>query len=185
MTRTSRTSGRVTGVVTGPSAAGPRPMTPATTHAGVVTRVLAACVDLAAVVLVTVLLDLAAAGARFAWSPVTFRWPQPSAPETVTVLLTVAVVYLAVAWAMTGRTYGARLLGLRVLTTRLTLLGWIRSVLRALACVFLPVGLLWSVVSASRRSLQDIVFRTVVVYDSSPYLGSGPAQLPGGGRDGA
>src|SRR3954454_5843277 len=100
MNRVSRASGRVTGVVTGPSAAGPRPMTPATTHAGVVTRVLAACVGLAAVVPVPVLLAVAPPAARFAWPPMTFRWPQPSAPETVTVLLPVAVVYLAVAWAM-------------------------------------------------------------------------------------
>src|SRR3954466_943498 len=37
----------------------------ATGHAGVVTRILAACVDLGAVVLAAVLLDLGAAGVRF------------------------------------------------------------------------------------------------------------------------
>ena len=162
------------------SAAVPEMASQPTTHAGVVTRVLAACVDLAAVALLTVLLDLATAGVRFAWSPVTFRWPQPAAGVAALVLLAVAVVYLAVAWAMTGRTYGARLLGLRVLSSRHMLLGWTRSVLRALTCVLLPVGLLWSGVSANRRSLQDIVFRSVVVYDSNPYV---TPTAPPQGRD--
>jgi uncharacterized RDD family membrane protein YckC len=85
----------------------------------------------------------------------------------VTAVLTVAVVYLAAAWATTGRTYGTRLPGLRTRTTRHTRLGWTRSVLRALACVLLPVGLLWCGVSPSRRSLQDVVFRTVVLYEST------------------
>jgi RDD family len=162
----------------------PQPTTPQpTTSAGVVTRVLAACVDLAAVALATVLLDLAAAGVRFAWSPAAFRWPQPAAGVTTLVVLAVAVGYLTVAWAMTGRTYGARLLGLRVLSSRHTLLGWTRSVLRALTCVLLPVGLLWSGVSANRRSLQDVVFRSVVVYDTNPYIHPEVTEAPGRGRN--
>ena len=63
----------------------------------------------------------------------------------MTAVLSVAVVYLAAAWTTTGRTYGTRLL----------------------ACVLLPVCLLWCGVSPSRRSLQDVVFRTVVLYDST------------------
>ena len=50
-----------------------------------------------------------------------------------------------------------------------------RSFLRAVACVVFPVGLLWSAVSAQRQSLQDIVFRTVVVYDSPSYVPPGAA----------
>jgi uncharacterized RDD family membrane protein YckC len=148
---------------------------PTRTHAGVVTRVLAAAVDVVAVVLLTVLLDLASAGARFVWSPVDFRWPRPGTAAAVVVLLTVAVLYLTVGWAMTGRTYGGRLLGLRVLSARRGLLGWPRSLLRALACVLWPVGLLWSGISPARRSLQDILFRSVVVYDSRDYLDAGDA----------
>ena len=141
-----------------------------TAHAGVVTRLLAAGVDALVVVLLTVALDLAAAGVRFVWSPADFRWPRPEFLTAGAVLLAVAVLYLTVAWAMTGRTYGGRLLGLRVLSRRRGLLGWGRSFLRALACVIWPVGLLWSAVSAARSSLQDIVFRTVVVYDAHPYV---------------
>jgi uncharacterized RDD family membrane protein YckC len=140
-------------------------------HAGVVTRLLAAAVDTVAVVVVAALLDLGAAGARFLWSPVNFRWPQPTTFVVVVVLLVVAVVYLAAGWALAGRTYGAKLMGLRVLSSRYELLGWIRSVLRALVCVLWPVGLLWCGVSRTRRSVADLVVRTVVVYDAGPYAG--------------
>ena len=141
------------------------------TTAGVVTRSLAGAVDVAVVVLVAVLLDLdlAAAGARFVWSPIDFRWPQPSPTLTVGVLLVVAVVYLAAGWAMAGRTYGARLLGLRALSTRLELLGWTRCVLRAAVCLFWPIGLLWCGISRRRCSIADLVVRSVVVYDTHPY----------------
>jgi uncharacterized RDD family membrane protein YckC len=136
-----------------------------TAHAGVVTRLLAALVDTAVVVLVTVFVDLATAGIRFVWSPVDFRWPQPSPEMVVLVLFGVAVVYLTAGWSLAGRTYGARLLGLRVLSGRYGRLGEVRSLLRAIACVLFPLGLLWSGISGSRRSLQDLVLRTVVVYD--------------------
>jgi uncharacterized RDD family membrane protein YckC len=141
-----------------------------TTHAGVVTRLLAAAVDVAAIALLAVALDLAAAGVRFVWSPVDFRWPRPAVVSSIVVLLALGVLYLTVAWAMTGRTYGGRLLGLRVFSMRRELLGWTRSFLRAAACVLWPVGLLWSGISRTRSSLQDLLFRTVVVYDAHPYV---------------
>jgi uncharacterized RDD family membrane protein YckC len=135
----------------------------------VVTRLLAAAVDAAAVLVVTITLDLAAAGARFVWSPTNFQWPQPTFFPTVVALMLVAVVYLTVGWALTGRTYGGRLMGLRVLSSRHELLGWTRSVLRALMSVLWPVGLLWCGISRTRLSLADVVLRTVVVYDAQPY----------------
>jgi uncharacterized RDD family membrane protein YckC len=145
-------------------------------HAGVVTRLLAACVDTVVVVLATVFVDLATAGIRFVWSPVDFRWPRPSAEVAVLVLFGVAVVYLTAGWSMAaGRTYGARLLGLRVLSGRYGRLGPVRSLLRALLCVLFPLGLLWSGISVTRRSLQDLVLRTVVVYDVRPIV---PVQVP-------
>jgi uncharacterized RDD family membrane protein YckC len=137
--------------------------------AGVVTRSLAAGVDVVVVVLLATALDLAAAGARFAWSPIDFRWPQPAPSVTVGVLLVVAVGYIAAGWAMAGRTYGARLLGLRVLSSQLELLGWTRSVMRAAVCVVWPIGLLWCGIDRRRRSVADLVVRSVVVYDTHPY----------------
>jgi uncharacterized RDD family membrane protein YckC len=148
---------------------------PAPAHAGVVTRLLAAAVDAVVVVVLTALLDLAAAGARFLWSPADFQWPRPTPVVTVGVLLLVAVVYLAIGWALTGRTYGSRLMGLRVLSSQHRLLGWTRSILRALISVLWPIGLLWCGISRTRLSLSDVVLRTVVVYDAQPY-----SPAPGG-----
>jgi uncharacterized RDD family membrane protein YckC len=147
----------------------------------VVTRLLAAAVDAVVVVVLTALLDLAAAGARFLWSPVDFQWPRPTAVATVGVLLLVAVVYLAAGWALAGRTYGSRLMGLRVLSSRNQLLGWTRSILRALISVLWPVGLLWCGISRTRSSVADLLLRTVVVYDAGPYASvrdGGPPRGP-------
>jgi uncharacterized RDD family membrane protein YckC len=110
------------------------------------------------------------------WSPVDFRWPRPALVSSIVVLLAIGVLYLTVAWAMTGRSYGGRLLGLRVLSTRLELMGWTRAFLRALTSVAWPVGLLWSGISRTRSSLQDILFRTVVIYDAHPYVEGSPAR---------
>ena len=139
---------------------------PPTAHAGVVTRVLAACVDLAGVFVLTVLLDLGAAGVRFAWSPVRFRWPDPGALVTSLVIMGVAVAYLTVGWAVTGRSYGARLLGLRVVVhaaraARLDAVVLPRAGLRGL-----PRRPAVERGQRTRRSVQDLVFRTVVVYDA-------------------
>jgi uncharacterized RDD family membrane protein YckC len=138
---------------------------PGAGRAGVVTRVLAAFVDVAVVVVLTVVLYLGVAGARFAWSPVSFTWPQPTTAISVQVAGLLATVYLTAAWATTGRTYGAALMGLRVLSVRGSKLGWALALVRALTCIVFPVGLLWSAVSRTRCSLQDLVLRSVVVYD--------------------
>jgi uncharacterized RDD family membrane protein YckC len=138
---------------------------PGAEHAGVVTRVLAAVVDTIAVVLLTVVVYLAVAGTRFLLGPLSFRWPQPSTTFSVATAAVIATVYLAVAWATTGRTYGAGLLGLRVLSVGGARLGWVRALLRAVTCVVFPVGLAWSALSRTRRSLQDLVLGSIVVYD--------------------
>jgi uncharacterized RDD family membrane protein YckC len=136
-----------------------------TRRAGVVTRTLAAAVDAAVVAVAVALVYLAVVAARFAWSPLTFRWPAPSAPVSGTAFATVAVVYLTVAWARTGRSQGGSLLGLRVVSEQLGPLGWGRAAVRALVYVVFPLGLLWSAVSPTRRSVQDLLVRSVVVYD--------------------
>jgi uncharacterized RDD family membrane protein YckC len=165
----------VPGAETGDSGGRPPPA-----HAGVVTRLLAAAVDAVVVVVLTALLDLAAAGARFLWSPVDFRWPRPTAVDAVVVLFLVAMVYLAVGWGLAGRTYGARLMGLRVLSSRHELLGWTRAVLRALVSVLWPIGLLWCGISRARLSIADIVLRSVVVYDARPYARVRGGEPPAG-----
>lgn len=138
---------------------------PTARAAGIVTRLLAALVDLLAVLLLSGGAFLGVAAAGFVVSPLSFRWPAP--PPELSILLgaLLAVGYLAAGWATTGRTGGAAVLGLRVLSTTRVRLGWGRALLRAVLCVVLPLGLLWAAVSRERRSLQDVLVRSVVVYD--------------------
>jgi uncharacterized RDD family membrane protein YckC len=102
--------------------------------------------------------------------PARFVVPSPSWGLTVAVAAAASVLYLAVAWATTGRTYGAQLLGLRVLGTRQDRLTWPRSIARAAAYVVLPLGLAWAVLDRRNRSLQDLVLGSRVVYDWVPHL---------------
>jgi len=130
-----------------------------------VTRLLAAAVDLLVVLLGLGALVLVVAGARFLWSPATFRWPTPPSELSLLVAGLVAFGYLAVAWSETGRTYGGAVLGVRVVTRAGTRLGWLPAGLRAVLYLAFPLGLLWVAVSASRRSLQDLAVGSRVVYD--------------------
>lgn len=140
-------------------------MTEHASRAGVVTRTVAAAIDAAVVAGAVVVIYLAVVAARFAWSPLTFHWPAPPAHVSSAVFVAAATVYLTVAWARTGRTRGGSLLGLRVVSARLGPLGWWRAALRAVTYVVFPLGLLWSAVSPTRRSVQDMLVRSVVVYD--------------------
>lgn len=122
-------------------------------------------VDIAMVLVLGSVIYLVAAGARLIWSPTSFSWPTPSFAVIATTELCLAVGYLTASWAMTGRSYGSSLLGLRVLNFRRRIPGWPLAFLRAAFCVFFPVGLFWVILSPERRSIQDVVLRTVVVYD--------------------
>ena len=66
--------------------------------------------------------------------------------------------------AVSGSTAGAVTMGLRVVGRRSERVRLPVGLLRAIGCVLFPIGLLWVVVDSQRRSLQDIVFRTRVVY---------------------
>ena len=133
--------------------------------AGIVTRFAAMCVDIAMVIVIASTIYIAIAGARFIWSPTSFSWPDVPVIFTLAAQLALAVIYLTASWAMTGRTYGDSLLGLRVTDRRGRIPGWTLSFLRAGFCAFFPIGLFWVILSPERRSIQDVVLRTVVVYD--------------------
>jgi uncharacterized RDD family membrane protein YckC len=133
--------------------------------AGIVTRTLAVAVDVAVVLALMGLALLVTAGVRFFLSPLSFSWPAPSWPLSLAVGALLALIYLTVGWATSGRSLGAAVLGLRVRGMSGRPLGWKRSAIRAAFCVMLPVGLFWCLVSRRRLSLQDILLRSVVVYD--------------------
>ena len=134
-------------------------------RAGLVTRSLANVVDVLVVALLVGGGYAAVSATRFLLSPTTFTFPAP-APATLLLLgLFVQAVYFTVTWAVAGRTYGDRLLGLRVGDGRGVQLGWGRSAVRAVLCALVPVGLLWVLVSRDNRSVQDLLLGTSVRYD--------------------
>jgi uncharacterized RDD family membrane protein YckC len=144
--------------------------------AGIVTRMLAAALDMVAVLLLLGVVFVGVTAAGFLVSPLSFRWPTPPPTLSSLVGLLLAAGYLTVAWATSGRTCGAAVLGLRVLSIGHGRLGWARAFLRALLYVIFPVGLLWSAVSRERRSMQDVVVRSIVVYDRHPSMQPAPEQ---------
>ena len=144
----------------------PRGLRPVQGHrAGIVTRVLAASVDLVIGVLGVAMGYLAVVGVVFVIDPRSFSFVDVSFGVLFASLLGLLIVFFALAWATTGRTYGARLLGLRIVNAHG---GRVRpgvALLRAAVCVLVPLVLFWVVVSSENRSAADIMFRTSVVYD--------------------
>jgi uncharacterized RDD family membrane protein YckC len=137
-------------------------------RAGIVTRVAASVVDLLVVIFAICLIYGGIALATFIVRPSSFHWPKNiswSVPVVYFVLLT---AYLSFSWAGTGRTYGAALLGVRVVNYKGATMRLPGAILRAVLCVVFPIGLLWVAVSSANRSVQDLIFRTSVIYDWSP-----------------
>lgn len=93
-----------------------------------------------------------------------FRFPSLSVVFSSAVAFVVSVLYLMGCWSVSGCTAGAALMGLRVVGRRRDRLRFLVALLRAVACVLFPVGLLWVAVDRQRRSLQDIAFGSRVVY---------------------
>ncbi len=137
-------------------------------RAGLVTRLVANTIDALSV---SVALLAAYAGFNallFLFSPRDFEFATASALLSVTTALIAFVVYLTAAWSITGRTYGDHVMGLRVVSRRGERVWPPVALVRAVLCVGFPIGLLWCGVSASRRSVQDVVLRTSVIYDWRP-----------------
>lgn len=139
--------------------------------AGIVTRSIAAVIDLAVVLALLGGAYLGLALMRLLFSPQDFRFPEPATLLSASATVVVSVVYLTACWATTGRTVGALAMGLRVITSRGRLLRWPRAAVRAVLCVLFAFGLGWAAIDRRRRSLQDIALRTRVVYDWRPESG--------------
>lgn len=132
--------------------------------AGVVSRGVAALIDLAVVGVLLALIYLGLALTRLALNPGSFRFPSLDGVFSGAVGFAVAVLYLAGCWSVSGCTAGAVAMGLRVVGRRLTLLKPLVAFLRGAACVVFPIGLAWVALDPQRRSLQDIVFGSRVIY---------------------
>ena len=137
-------------------------------RAGVVSRMAAAIIDALVVGVIALIGYATIVGLTFMVSPQTFSFPEMSWLLNLTAMLALAVIYLTIAWAISGRTYGNLVMGLRVVSSRGRPLRPLRALVRAVACTLFPIGLLWCAVNADKRSLQDLLLRTFVVYDWQP-----------------
>ena len=136
--------------------------------AGLVTRMTAAVLDGAVVVLALVAGYAVLAALLFMVNPRGFSLPDGGWLLSVSAGLLVLVVYLTAAWWISGRSYGCLVMGLRVVGHHGDNPRLLEALARALLCVVFPIGLLWTLVSRDNRSLQDLVLRTSVVYDWQP-----------------
>ncbi|HLB39197.1 MAG TPA: RDD family protein [Actinomycetota bacterium] len=133
--------------------------------AGLVTRVAANLIDLAVLVVSLIAAYLGVAGVTFLRQGARFTFPIVSYPVAYTAGFLTLVVYFTVSWTTNGRTYGDRVLGLRVRTAAGGELGAPRAAVRALLCALFPLLLVWVAFSRRQRSVQDLVVGTSVIYD--------------------
>lgn len=137
-------------------------------RAGLVTRMAAAVLDVLVLLVLLALGYLAVNATAFLLRPRTFHLVTASQPVLLAVAGGSAVVYLAGAWWLAGRTYGCDVMGLRIIDRRGRTPRLLVAVLRAATYVVFPVGVLWCAMTSSRRSLQDLLLGTYVVYDWMP-----------------
>jgi uncharacterized RDD family membrane protein YckC len=139
-------------------------------RAGVVSRFLADAIDFFVVIAALVGVYVGYAVFRFLLHPRRFTWPETSSLYLGTLGWILLILYLTIAWANTGRTFGKRVLGLRVVTGAEERLPLWHAFVRACLCALFPIGLFWSAVSGHNASVQDLIVRTHVVYDWRPKL---------------
>jgi uncharacterized RDD family membrane protein YckC len=147
-------------------------------RAGFVTRATADVIDIVLVVVLWVGALWFVGLMRFLVHPRRgIRVPQVPSAITFTCVALLAIAYLGLHVAATGRTFGKRFTGLRVRTSSGDRVGTPRALLRAAVSVIFPIGFLLVLFSERNRSVADIVAATAVVYDwgLSPTVPAGPA----------
>jgi uncharacterized RDD family membrane protein YckC len=134
-------------------------------RAGFVTRAIAVGIDFAIVGVTLLLLYLGYAVVLFVFNPANPQLPDlPAAAVLITGGVTAHLLF-TVAWSTTGRSPGARLMGIRVVNFQGKVMRLPGAALRALFCLGFMPGLFWVIISSQNRSLQDTVMRTSVIYD--------------------
>jgi uncharacterized RDD family membrane protein YckC len=134
-------------------------------RAGFFTRLLAVGIDFAVVVVILTTLYVAWAVVDFAINPTSFTLPRLTFGLMLVGAAFVAWLDFTVAWSTTGRTLGARVMGIRVVNHQGQVMRPAGAALRAAFCLGFMPGLFWVIVSNANRSLQDTLMRTSVIYD--------------------
>ncbi len=141
----------------------PHVVTDSDKTAGVVSRGIAAAIDVGAV---WTLLAGAYLGLALVQVLITtdFRFPSLGFFFTATGFIVVSIAYNALCWAISGRTLGCVVMGLRVRGRKRDPMRPAIALARAVFYTFVPIGLLWAAVDLRRRSVPDIFLGTRVVY---------------------
>jgi len=133
-------------------------------RAGFVSRVVADVADVAVVVGIQVLLLTLYAVVHFLF-PRHFKLPNPPSWVQLLIFWVIAVIYLTSGWSTTGKTFGKQFVGVRVVRGDGARLSTREAFVRAVLYGVFPAGLVWVLVSRRNASLQDLLLKTVVVYD--------------------
>jgi uncharacterized RDD family membrane protein YckC len=135
-------------------------------RAGFATRFLAACIDIAIITVVMFSLWLGTEILQLIFTP-GVEVDSPRAATLVVWGYALMTLYWTVSWATSGRSLGARLMGVRVVNRKGERVRWLIAFARAAFSVGFPIGLGWALISRRNRSVQDVVLRTIVIYDWS------------------
>src|SRR5687768_1103005 len=120
-------------------------------RAGLVSRLVAAVLDVLLVLLLLTLVYVAVNAIVFLMRPRTFSLLTASQPVLLALAALAMTTYLAGSWWAAGRTCGCDVMGLRIVDRRAQPPRLVVAVLRATLYVLCPLGVLWCA-SGSRRS---------------------------------
>lgn len=133
-------------------------------RAGFATRVIACAIDVALVALIMALVWAGLWIIELILTPGVDAEPPRAATLVIWGYIFMSL-YWAITWSTTGRSLGAWVMGVRVVNPKGERLNFLYALLRAGFCVGFPFGLLWALMSKRNRSVQDVVLRTIVIYD--------------------
>jgi uncharacterized RDD family membrane protein YckC len=134
-------------------------------RAGFASRVVAAVIDFGVTWLLGLSALLVAGMIRYLLAGPPFRLPALPLWLDAAGAAAIAIGYMAICWAATGRTVGKQVAGLRAVDRVGRRLPLWRATARALFYVLFPAGLLWVLASRRNDSAQDLLVGTAVIYD--------------------
>ncbi len=151
------------------------------TFPGFVSRLIAFAVDIFAMaaicVLATQAIELTADFFRFRAFPLGRQLVGIAVRATI---LVVIATYLPASWALTGRSIGKALMGLRIVRADGSPIGLSRAAIRFagywLSAIPFGIGFLVSVFDSKHKTFHDRLADTLVVYDERSWSASVPAR---------
>ncbi|MDY6808856.1 RDD family protein [Gordonia sp. HNM0687] len=132
--------------------------------AGIVSRGIAAFIDLATVWALLGSAYIGFAVAMLVVNASSFSFPNPGPLFTAAGLIVASIGYNTLCWAISGRTLGCVVMGLRVRGRKRDVMRPSIALIRAVFYTFFPIGLAWAAVDLRRRSIQDVILGTRVIY---------------------